>query len=139
MVTEGKLIKVSYTLKVNGDVIDSTNEGEPFEFRVGSSQVIPGFEKALIGMKAGEKKLFEVTPDEGYGQENPEGIHEVSKDELPPDIKPEVGMTLYAREPNGQTIPVRISEVKEDAVVVNFNHPLAGKNLNYEVEIIEIL
>jgi peptidylprolyl isomerase len=138
MVTEGKLVKISYTLKVNGDVIDSTNEGEPFEFRVGSGQVIPGFEKALIGMKAGEKKLFELTPDEGYGQENPGDIHEVSKNELPSGVEPEVGMTLYAREPSGQTIPVRISEIKEDAVVINFNHPLAGKNLNYEVEIIEI-
>lgn len=138
MVTEGKLIKVYYTLKVDGNVFDTSREGEPFEFQVGSKQVIPGFEKALIGMKAGEKKIFQVTPVEGYGQENPKGIHEVPRDKLPAGVEPKVDMTLYAKGPNGQSIPARITEVKKDVVVVNFNHPLAGKILDFEVEIVEI-
>lgn len=138
MVAEGKMVKVSYTLKVDGNVIDSSKDGEPFEFKVGSKQVIDGFEKALIGMKAGEKKSFQVAPEEGYGKEDPRGIQEMSRDKLPPDMKPEAGMTLYAKGPNGETIPVRITEVKEGAVVINFNHPLAGKTLNFDVEIFDI-
>jgi FKBP-type peptidyl-prolyl cis-trans isomerase 2 len=90
-------------------------------------------------MKVGEKKSFEVSPEEGYGLEDPEAIQEVSKDKLPPDTKPEPGMTLYARDKNGRPMPVKIMEVKKDVVVMNFNHPLAGKTLKFEVEIIEIL
>ncbi|MEW6001118.1 MAG: peptidylprolyl isomerase [Nitrospirota bacterium] len=138
MIAEGKLVKVYYTLTVEGNVVDSSREGEPFKFRVGSSQVIPGFEKALMGMKVGEKKSFQVSPDEGYGQENPRGIVDASRDKLPPDLNPEIGMTLYARGPDGQTIPVTIIGTKKDIVILNFNHPLAGKTLNFEVEIIEV-
>jgi FKBP-type peptidyl-prolyl cis-trans isomerase 2 len=138
MVTEGKLVKVSYTLTVDGNIVDSTQEGKPFEFQIGNKQVIPGFEEAIIGMEVGEKKSFEVSPDKGYGQEDPRGIQEVSKDKLPPDIVPEVGMTLYATRPDGQTFPARITEVKEDVVIANLNHPLAGKTLNFEVGVIEI-
>jgi len=138
MVSEGNLVKVSYTLTVDGNVVDSSQEGKPFEFQVGNKQVISGFEEAIVGMKAGEKKSFEVSPDKGYGQEDPEGIHEVSKDKLSPDVKPEVGMILHAKNPDGQTIVSRIIEVKEDVIAVNLNHPLAGKTLNFEVEVIEI-
>jgi FKBP-type peptidyl-prolyl cis-trans isomerase 2 len=138
MVTEGNLVKVSYTLTVDGNVIDSTQEGKPFEFQVGNKQVIPGFEEAIIGMKAGEKKSFEVSPDKGYGHENPQGIQEVPKDKLPPDVKPEVGMMLHGKRPDGQTFQARITEVKEDIITVNLNHPLAGKTLNFEVDLIEI-
>ncbi|MEW6067921.1 MAG: peptidylprolyl isomerase [Nitrospirota bacterium] len=138
MITEGSVVKAHYTLTVDGNVVDSSRKSEPFEFHVGSNQVIPGFEKAFIGMKQGEKKSFQVNPDDGYGQENPSAIHKVPKDKLPPDPKPEAGMVLYATTPNGQTINGRIIEIKDDIVVVNFNHPLAGKTLNFEVEVIEI-
>ena len=138
MVAEGKLVKVNYTLTVNGTVVDSSKEDEPFEFRIGDNQVIPGFEEALMGMRAGEKKSFQVTPEKGYGQEDPRRIQTITRDKLPTDRDPEVGMTLHAKMPNGQTIPVRITEVKEDAVVLNFNHPLSGKTLDFNVEVIEI-
>ena len=138
VIKDGTLVKVNYTLTVDGNVVDSSREGEPFEFRAGSKQVIPGFEEELLGMKAGEKKSFQVSPDKGYGQENPKGIQKVERDKLPKDINPEVGMTLSAQMPNGQAIPARIIEVKEDIVVLNFNHPLAGKTLNFEVEIVDI-
>jgi peptidylprolyl isomerase len=134
----GSLVKVHYTLTVAGKVVDSSRGQEPFEFQVGMHQVIPGFEKALKDMKVGEKKSFQVSPDEGCGQENPSSIYEVSRDELPPEIEPKVGMRLYTREPIGQTIPMRIMEVKKDVVVMDFNHPLAGKTLHFEAEIIEI-
>jgi FKBP-type peptidyl-prolyl cis-trans isomerase 2 len=138
VVAEGKLVKVNYTLTVDGNVVDSSKEGEPFEFRTGDNQVIPGFEEALMGMHAGEKKSFQVSPDKGYGQEDPRGIQTIPRDKLPNDRNPEVGMTLNAKMPNDQTIQARISEVKEDTVVLNFNHPLSGKILNFSVEVVEI-
>lgn len=138
MVTEGKLVKVNYTLTVDGNVVDSSREGEPFEFEAGSNQVIPGFDEAIMGMKAGEKKSFQVSPEKGYGQENPKGIQQVSKDKIPADMRPEVGMTLHATMPDGQVIPARIIEIKESIIVLNFNHPLAGKTLNFEVEVIDV-
>jgi len=138
MVTEGKLVKVNYTLSVDGNVVDSSKEGEPFEFEAGSIQVIPGFDEAIMGMKAGEKKSFQVSPEKGYGEENPKGIQEVPRDKLPADMKPEVGMTLHATMPDGQVIPARIIAIEEDIIVLNFNHPLAGKTLNFEVEVIDV-
>jgi len=138
MVTEGKLVKVIYTLTVDGNVVDSSKEGEPFEFTAGSSQVIPGFDEAIMGMKAGEKNSFQVSPEKGYGQENPKGIQEVPRDKLPADMKPEVGMTLHATIPDGQAIPARIIEIQEDIIILNFNHPLAGKTLNFEVEVVDV-
>jgi peptidylprolyl isomerase len=138
VVEDGTLVKIHYTLTVEDKIVDSSKGREPMELQVGSKKVIPGFEKALLGMGIGEKKTFQVNPDEGYGRENPEGIKEISKDKLPPDVQPEAGMTLYARGPNGESRPVRIVEVKKDNIILNFNHPLAGKTLNFDVEVISI-
>jgi FKBP-type peptidyl-prolyl cis-trans isomerase SlyD len=138
MVADGNVVKLHYTLTVEGKVVDNTREREPFAFQAGSNQVIPGFEKALMGMKVGEKKSFQVSPDEGYGQEDPEGIDEIFLENLPPDLEPEVGMTLYATGEQGQPISGRITEVRQDSVVININHPFAGKTLDYDVEIVEI-
>ncbi len=136
--TEGKSVKLHYTLKVDGELLDSSRDRKPFVFLMGAHQVVPGFEKAIRGMKAGEKKSFRVKPAEGYGEENPEAIKEVSRDRLPQDMKPVAGMTLYAKSPDGRPIPVKIVKVKKDVVVMNFNHPLAGKNLDFDVEVIEV-
>ena len=138
IITDGNVVKLHYTLTVEGKVVDNTREREPFMFLVGAEQVIPGFEKALKGMVVGEKKSFQISPDEGYGQENEEGIDEVFKENLPPDLEPVVGVTLYATGAQGQTIPGRITEVRQDSVVISINHPFAGKTLDYEVEIVEI-
>lgn len=133
-----KKIRVHYTLTVDGEIIDSSQGKEPFEFEVGRRQVIPGFERAVKGMKVGEKKTFKLGPKEGYGEEDPNAFHEVPTDKLPPDIKPKPGMTLYFKGPEGQPLPVRIMEVKKDTVMLNFNHPLAGKTLSFQVEVIDI-
>jgi FKBP-type peptidyl-prolyl cis-trans isomerase 2 len=138
-VTDGKTVKIHYTLTVEGKVIDSSKGRDPLKFTAGSGQLIPGFEKALQGMQVGDKKTFQVSPEEGYGSVNPEAFREIPKDQLPPEIKPEVGMTLYTKSMSGQSMPVQVMEVKEDVVVMNFNHPLAGKTLNFDVEIMEIL
>ena len=138
MVSDGDTVKVHYTLTVEGEVVDSSSGKDPLEFQVGSSQVIPGFEKAVVGMKSGEKKTVRISPEDGYGPVDQDGIKEFPRENLPPDIKPEVGMTLHATNPNGQAIPLKISEVKENAVVIDMNHPLAGKTLDFDVEVVEI-
>lgn len=138
MVSEGKTVKVNYTLTVDGKVVDSSQGREPLEFKAGSHQMIPGFEKAVMGMKVGEKKSFKVSPKEGYGMEDPKAIQDIPKNQLPAGVTPKAGMTLYAQNKSGQRIPVRIVDVKKDVVVMNFNHPLAGKTLNFDVEVVEI-
>ncbi|NIO11402.1 MAG: peptidylprolyl isomerase [Deltaproteobacteria bacterium] len=137
-VKEGSVVKVHYMLTVEGEVVDSSAGGDPMEVKVGSGQVIPGFEKAIIGMKVGEKKTFKVPPEEAYGNPDPEVIQVVSKADLPPDLEPEVGMVLFAQSPDGERFPARIAEIREDEVVMDFNHPLAGKTLEFEVEIVSI-
>jgi peptidylprolyl isomerase len=139
VVTEGKTVMAHYTLTVEGKVLDSSKQREPLNFKVGSKQVLPGFEKAVQGMKVGEKRSFQVSPDDGYGEEDPGEIREITKDKLPPDVIPEAGMTLYAKGIDGQPMPVRIVEVTNNGVILNYNHPLVGRTLNFEVEIIDIL
>lgn len=138
VVEDGKTVKVHYTLTVEGKDVDSSRQREPLEVTVGAHSVIPGFENALKGMKVGEKKSFQVAPAEGYGQEDARSMIEIPKSQLPPDLKPEVGMTLYTKGQDGQPIPARIAEVKQETVIMNFNHPLAGKTLNFDIEVIEI-
>jgi FKBP-type peptidyl-prolyl cis-trans isomerase 2 len=138
VVSEGKTVKANYTLTVDGKVEDSSKERGPLEFKVGSNQVIPGFEKALMGMKAGEKKSFKVAPEEAYGPVDPGALQSVPRSQLPPEITPKVGMMLTAAGKDGQSMPVRIVEVKDDVVVMDFNHPLAGKTLDFDVEVVEV-
>jgi len=137
-VSEGKAVKVNYTLTVDGKVLDSSKGREPLQFKPGNHEMIPGFEKAVMGMKSGEKKSFTLSPAEAYGPIDPKALQDIPKKQLPPDITPKAGMTLLAQGKNGQGIPVKIVEVKEDVVVIDFNHPLAGKTLNFDVEVLEI-
>jgi peptidylprolyl isomerase len=137
-VKDGSIVKLHYTLTVDGEVADSSKERDPMEFEVGSGKVIPGFEKAIMDMKVGEKKSFEVSPEDGYGTEDPDNYQLVSRANLPPDLELEVGMVLYANGMQGGPVPAKIAEIREDAVVMNFNHPLAGKTLEFEVEIVSI-
>jgi FKBP-type peptidyl-prolyl cis-trans isomerase SlyD len=138
VVADGKTVKVDYTLTVDGKVVDSTKGRPPMEFKEGAHQVIPGFEKAVMGMKVGQKKSFTVKPAEGYGQVNPKAFQEVSRKQLPSDTTPKAGMILFAKAKDGQRIPVTIKEVKKDSVVIDFNHPLAGKTLHFNVEVVDV-
>jgi FKBP-type peptidyl-prolyl cis-trans isomerase SlyD len=138
VVSEGKTVTVNYTMKVGGKVLETSIGHKPVQFKTGSHQVVPGFEKAVMGMKVGEKKSFSVSPAEGFGLEDPKAIKNVPKKQIPPDIKPKAGMLLDTQGKNGQRVPVRVVEVKKDVVVINFNHPLAGKTLNYDIEVLEI-
>lgn len=138
VVENGKTVKVHYTLTVEGEVVDTSEGRGPLEFKVGEKAMISGFEKALLGMKKGQKKTFGVSPEEGYGQVDPKGFQEISRDRLPKDREPKAGDTLYFRRPDGGVNQVKIAEVKEDAVIVDFNHPLAGKSLKFAVEVVDI-
>lgn len=138
-VKENDTVKVHYTGKLSsGEVFDSSVDREPLEFTLGKGQIIPGFEKEVIDMKVNEKKSFDVTSEEAYGDVRKELIQEVPKTNLPPDIKPEVGMGLVSKTPEGQEMQLTVAEVKDESIVVDANHPLAGKDLTFEIEVVEI-
>lgn len=134
-------VKVHYTGKFeDGQVFDSSVErGEPLEFTLGKGQLIPGFEKGLIDMKVNEKKTVNIPKEEAYGETNDQLIQEVPKSNLPDDIEPQVGMGLVSENPNGQKINLLVTDVKESTIVVDGNHPLAGKDLVFDLEVVEIL
>ena len=138
MVEAGKTIQLHYTLKVNDEVVDTSDGREPLELEIGLNKVIPGFENGLMGLKSGEEKTFSIPPEEAYGTENPEAFKEVEKTDLPAGTEPVVGQVLYIQGPDGQSYPVRIHEVKEQTVMLNFNHPLAGETLEFTVRIVDI-
>lgn len=127
-------VKVHYkgTLS-NGEVFDSSEGKEPLEFTLGTGQVIPGFENAVLGMKVEESKTINIPAAEAYGEPREELIQQVPKAQLPPEIKPEVGMQLMSQTPDGQQIPLVVTEVTEETITVDANHPLAGKDLTFEL------
>ncbi len=138
VVANGRTVRINYTLTVDGKVVDSTKGRKPMEFREGAHEVIPGFEKGVMGMKVGQKKSFRVKPEEGYGLVNPKAFQEVPRKRLPAGVTPKAGMILLAQGKDGRRIPVKIKEVRKDAVVIDFNHPLAGKTLNFNVEVVDV-
>lgn len=133
-------VKVHYTGKLtDGQVFDSSLEREPLEFTLGKGMLIPGFENGIMDMAVNEKKTLEIPAEEAYGEVRPELVQEVLKSELPAEIEPKVGMGLVSKAPDGREIPLVVSEIKENSIMVDANHPLAGKDLIFEVEVIEIL
>lgn len=134
-------VKVHYTGKlISGQVFDSSVErGEPLQFTMGQGQLIPGFEKGLLDMQVNEKKTINISKDDAYGDTRDELIQEVPKDQLPDDITPEVGMGLTSKTQDGQDINLVVKDVKEDTIVVDGNHPLAGKSLIFDLEVVEIM
>ncbi|WP_405296932.1 peptidylprolyl isomerase [Algibacter sp. Ld11] len=138
-VKENNTVKVNYTGKLtDGQVFDSSEGKEPVEFTLGQGQLIPGFEKGLIDMKVNEKKTITIAKEEAYGEVNANLIQEVQKSELPQEMAPEVGMGLVSRSPDGQEFNLVVVEVKEESIVVDGNHPLAGKDLVFDLEVLEI-
>lgn len=135
----GDKVKVHYTGRLkDGTQFDSSAGREPLEFEVGAGMMIKGFDTAVNGMAVGDKVTTEIPAVEAYGTENPELIIDVPRGNLPPDLKPEVGQQLGMSQPNGQQVPVKIREVHEDKVVIDANHDLAGKDLVFDIELVEI-
>ncbi|MBK5192889.1 MAG: peptidylprolyl isomerase [Flavobacteriaceae bacterium] len=139
LVKENDTVKVHYTGKLaDGQVFDSSEGKDPIEFTLGQGQLIPGFEKGLINMKLNEKKTINIPKDEAYGDSREDLIQEVQKSELPEEIKPEVGMGLVSKSQDGREMNLVVAEVKEESIVVDGNHPLAGKDLIFDLEVVEI-
>ena len=136
----GDRVKVHYTgTFVDGTAFDSSNEREPMEFSIGGMQVIPGFEQAVIGMAPGESKTEKVACEDAYGLKRDDMIVEVERQYIPKEINPEVGQLLEMQRPDGQSIPVRVTEVSENTITLDANHPLAGKDLVFEIILVEIV
>jgi FKBP-type peptidyl-prolyl cis-trans isomerase 2 len=138
-VKENNTVKVNYTGKLSdGQIFDSSEGREPIEFTLGQGQLIPGFEKGLIDMKLNEKKTITIPKEEAYGDVNKDLIQEVKKTELPQDMAPEVGMGLVSKSPDGQEMNLMVVEVREETIVIDGNHPLAGKELIFDLEVLAI-
>lgn len=140
-VKKDNTVKVHYTGKLDdGEIFDSTVErGEPIKFTIGQGQIIPGFEEGVINMKVNEKKTINIPKEEAYGEIRKELVQEVPKSQLPENVKPEIGMGLTSQTQDGQKINLVVKDVKEDTIVVDGNHPLAGKNLIFDLEVVEIM
>lgn len=138
-VKESDKVSVHYTGTLNsGEVFDSSKDREPLTFTVGEGQMIPGFEEAVRGMEVNESKKVTLSPENAYGEVKEEMVQKISKDQLPPDLEPNVGQQLASQLPNGQQIIVRVTDVEDDHIVIDANHPLAGEELNFEIEVVSI-
>lgn len=139
-VKSGDKVKVHYHGKLrSGETFDSSNGREPLEFTVGGGQVIKGFDQGVTGMQVGDKKTVEIPVQDAYGEKQQEMIIEFPKSQFPPDMNPEVGMQLQMSNGAGQNFNVTVVEVKEDSVVLDANHPLAGEDLIFDIELVEIV
>lgn len=138
MITKGNTVEVHYTGKfVDGEVFDSSEGKDPLQFEVGSGQIIPGFENAIIGKQIGEKVTVTIAPEQAYGPVREDLVVEVPADKMPGPV--EVGQLLQADGgEEGQIVQVIVREVKEDVVVIDGNHPLAGRDLVFEIEVVSI-
>ena len=135
----GDTVKVAYTGKLDdGTVFDSTENREPLEFTVGAGQLIKGFDEAVAGMSPGDSKTVELPPEEAYGPRRDEMVLAIDRERMPADSYPQVGQQLQLTRQDGQPVPATITEVTESNVTVDANHPLAGRQLTFEIELLEL-
>jgi len=139
-VKNGDKVRVHYTGKLtDGSEFDSSVQREPLEFTVGAGQMIKGFDAAMPGMAVGEKKTINIPAADAYGEKTDEAIIEFPKENVPADMKLEPGMALTLSNQHGQPVPVTVVEVKDDVIVLDANHFLAGEELVFDIELVEIL
>jgi FKBP-type peptidyl-prolyl cis-trans isomerase SlyD len=137
-IQQGSIVSIEYTLTdETGNVIDSSAGKEPLTYIQGAGQIVPGLEKELVGLKVGAQKKVSIKPEDGYGPVDPKAFQEIPRDKIPPDAQ-KAGAMLMSQSPDGRAIPIRVHEVKEKTIVVDLNHPLAGKTLNFDVKITDI-
>ena len=136
----GDTVRIHYTgTLADGSTFDTSAGRDPLEFTVGSGQIIPGLDRAIAGMTVGETKTVAVPAAEAYGAHNPEGVQSVPRAQVPDHIPLDPGTQLQVQTGDGRTLPVTVTEVTEEIVVLDANHPLAGKDLTFEVELVEIV
>jgi peptidylprolyl isomerase len=135
----GDTVKAHYTGTLDdGTEFDSSSGGEPLEFMLGSGQVIPGFESAVEGMEVGDSKSVRIEADDAYGPRHDQLIQEVPRSALPDDLNPEAGMTLQSKTPDGNVTMMKVTEVTDESITVDANHPLAGEALIFDIELVAI-
>lgn len=136
----GDRVRVHYTGKLgDGTVFDKSAEGDPLEFTIGEGRLIPGFEKAVVGMASGDSKTVDIPCDEAYGPRYDELTVAVARNEFPGDAELRIGRQVRMTQPNGETFLVVIAAVDDEEVKLDANHPLAGKDLMFEIELVEVL
>lgn len=139
IVAENLFVSIDYILTLNsGEEIDRSEENDPLGFITGTGQIIPGLEDAMMGMKAGDTSTITVEPEDGYGPFDQELVHEIPRDEFPPEEKVEPGMTFETEGPHGPIMITVIGVKGDESVTVDLNHPLAGKQLIFNIKIVEI-
>lgn len=139
VVEEKNNVSLHYTGTLNnGETFDSSEGRDPLTFEVGSGQVIPGFDKAVRGMKIDESKKFTIAKDEAYGDVNEELVYDVPKDSIPADLNPHEGQRLVSNLQDGRQIPVTVTKVSEETITLDANHPLAGQDLTFDIKIVGI-
>ncbi len=135
----GDTVSMHYTGSLtDGTQFDSSQGREPLEFQLGTGQIIPGLDTALTGMEVGDKKTVTVAPEEAYGPRDPQRVQAVPRGQLPDHIPTDPGTQLQMQTPDGQTIPVMVAEANETEVMLDANHPLAGQELTFDVELVDI-
>ena len=138
VVKDGAVISLQYTLSgENGKTIESNKGQEPLKYTQGAKQIIPGLEKGVAGMKVGEEKRVKINPEDGYGPVENKAFQEFPKEKVPQEMQ-KVGVELMLKGPQGQAFPVRVKEIKEKTVLIDMNHPMAGKTLVFDVKILDI-
>lgn len=139
-VKTGDKVAVHYTGKLpDGSVFDSSRDREPLQFVLGERRVIPGFENAVIGMTTGETKTARIPAADAYGERQPEMIVQFERDKIPPDIDVKVGQELQVQTTAGQAIPARVVDASEEDVTLDANHPLAGQDLTFDIELVDVV
>lgn len=137
---ENDKVKVHYTGKLkNGQVFDTSKERDPLEFQIGEQTIIPGFENAVKGMQVNEKKEVTILPEDAYGEVNENMIHDIPRENIEQDVNPEVGQEVAIKLSDGSSVPAQVIEVNEKSIKIDANHPLAGRELQFELELVEIL
>ena len=137
-VTDGKRISIEYTLTLSDKTqVDTNVGGQPLIYTQGSQEILPALQKALVGLKAGETKHVTLSAEDGYGSVDPKAFQEVDKNVVPEDGR-KAGTQLMARDPSGRSRPVRVHEIKENTIVLDLNHPLAGQTLVFDVKILKV-
>ena len=136
----GDTVKVHYTLKdANGEVVETSINSEPIDFKIGAGNVIPGFEKAVMGMELNEKKSIEIAPEDAYGPRDEKKIFEYERSKAPQDFNPQIGQTIQLHRPDGKSFTATVLGETEKGFKMDANHPLAGKKLNFDLELVEIV
>jgi peptidylprolyl isomerase len=136
----GDTVRIHYTGTLeDGTQFDSSDGRDPLEFSLGGGQVIPGFDTAVDGMAVGENKSVTIQPEEAYGERHEKLVQQVPRSSFPEDMEPAVGMQLQSQSPDGQVMNLVVTEVEDDSITVDANHPLAGQALTFAVELVEIV